>query len=114
MRTGLRSADQWHPNRSYPNRWYPAPVNRILHGDNLALLPTLPAVQAAARDAGALGCSFSGSGPSVFAWARDEDADAVEEAMRWAFLDAGLAVRAYRAALDSPGARLESLAETVG
>ena len=77
------------------------------------LLPTLPAVQAAARDAGALGCSFSGSGPSVFAWARDEDADAVEEAMRWAFLDAGLAARSYRAALDSPGARLEALAETV-
>ena len=78
------------------------------------LLPQLPAVQAAAREAGALGCSFSGSGPSVFAWARDEDADAVEEAMRWAFLDAGLAARVYCAALDSPGARLESLAETVG
>ncbi|MEO5641450.1 MAG: homoserine kinase [Sphingomicrobium sp.] len=77
------------------------------------LLPVLPAVQAAAREAGALGCSFSGSGPSVFAWALDEDADAVEEAMRWAFLDAGLAARAYRAALDSPGARLEVLAERV-
>ena len=77
------------------------------------LLPALPAVQAAAREAGALGCSFSGSGPSVFAWARDADADAVEEAMRWAFLDAGLAARAYRAPLDSPGARIEHLTETV-
>ncbi len=77
------------------------------------LLPQLPAVQAAARGAGALGCSFSGAGPSVFAWARNEDADAVEEAMRWAFLDTGLAASAYRAALDSPGARLEVLAERV-
>ncbi len=32
------------------------------------LLPALPEVKAAALEAGALGCSFSGSGPSVFAW----------------------------------------------
>ena len=63
--------------------------------------------------AGALGCSFSGSGPSVFAWAKDEDAAAVEDAMNWAFLDAGLAARAYRAPLDSPGARVEPVAEAV-
>ncbi len=77
------------------------------------LLPQLPAVQAAARDAGALGCSFSGSGPSVFAWARDEDAAAVEHAMCWAFLDGGLAAKAYRAPIDSAGARLEPVAEAV-
>jgi len=77
------------------------------------LLPQLPAVQRAARDAGALGCSFSGSGPSVFAWARDEDAAAVEDAMNWAFLDAGLTARAYRAPLDSAGARVEPVAEEV-
>lgn len=77
------------------------------------LLPQLPAVQKAAREAGALGCSFSGSGPSVFAWARDEDAAVVEDAMNWAFLDGGLAARAYRAPLDSAGARLEPVAEAV-
>jgi homoserine kinase len=77
------------------------------------LLPQLPAVQRAARDAGALGCSFSGSGPSVFAWARDEDAAAVEDAMNWAFLDAGMTARAYRAPLDSAGARVEPVAEEV-
>ena len=77
------------------------------------LLPQLPAVQAAARKAGALGCSFSGSGPSVFAWATDEDAAAVEDAMREAFLDAGLAARVYRAPLDSAGARVEPVAEAV-
>ncbi|RST29531.1 homoserine kinase [Sphingomonas ginkgonis] len=77
------------------------------------LLPVLPAVQRAARDAGALGCTFSGSGPSVFAWALDADAAEVEEAMRWAFVDAGLAARAYRAPVDSPGVQLLKLDETV-
>ena len=33
------------------------------------LVPALAPVKAAAKAAGALGCSFSGSGPSVFAWA---------------------------------------------
>ncbi len=45
------------------------------------LLPEMRAVKAAALNAGALGCSFSGSGPSIFAWAADLDLDAVEAAM---------------------------------
>lgn len=71
------------------------------------LLPALPQAKAAALGAGALGCSFSGSGPSVFAWALDADADRVERAMAATFRDAGLAANAYRAPVDSPGARLE-------
>jgi homoserine kinase len=78
------------------------------------LLPMLPAVKEAALSAGALGCSFSGSGPSVFAWALEKNADAVEDAMAWACLEAGLAARAYRAPIDSAGARVELMAETVG
>ncbi|MET1111817.1 MAG: homoserine kinase [Allosphingosinicella sp.] len=78
------------------------------------LLPVLPAVKAAALAAGALGCSFSGSGPSVFAWAPAGEAAAVEDAMAWAFMEAGLAVRAYRAPIDSAGARFERTSETVG
>ncbi len=74
------------------------------------LLPALPAVKAAALAAGALGCSFSGSGPSIFAWVPSEDADAVEAAMRAAFADAGLASRAYRAPVASAGVRVEPLA----
>lgn len=71
------------------------------------LLPVLPKVKAAAMAAGALGCSFSGSGPSVFAWALEADAAAVEDAMSWAFVESGLAARAYRAPVQSAGARLE-------
>lgn len=76
-------------------------------------LPVLPVVKSAALAAGAFGCSFSGSGPSVFAWAPDEAAAAVEDAMAWAFMEAGLAARAYRAPINSAGARIEPLLETV-
>jgi homoserine kinase len=72
------------------------------------LLPAFPDVKAAALGAGALGCSFSGSGPSVFAWALEQSADAVETAMAGAFEAAGVGARAYRAPVDSPGVCLES------
>ena len=78
------------------------------------LLPVLPVVKRAALAAGALGCSFSGSGPSVFSWAPDDKAAAVENAMACVFIDAGLAARAYRAPIESAGARVEPLRETVG
>ena len=71
------------------------------------LLPALAPVKAAALDAGALGCSFSGSGPSVFAWALAGDADAVATAMDAAFRAEGLAATPYRAPVDSAGVRLE-------
>jgi homoserine kinase len=67
------------------------------------LLPMLPAVKAAALRAGALGCSFSGSGPSVFAWALERGADAVEEAMAAAFAASGMEARVYRAPVASNG-----------
>lgn len=77
------------------------------------LLPSLPAVKAAALGAGALGCSFSGSGPSMFAWASKADAGAVETAMVAAFAADGMKARSYRSAINSQGARLEPVGETV-
>ncbi|GAA4018845.1 homoserine kinase [Sphingomonas swuensis] len=70
------------------------------------LLPCLTDVQAAARDAGALGCSFSGSGPSVFALVEQHSAAAVETAMASAFAAAGIAADAYRAPLGGEGVRI--------
>ena len=67
------------------------------------LLPMLPDVKAAALRAGALGCSFSGSGPSVFAWALERAADAVEEAMAGAFAASDMEARVYRAPVASEG-----------
>ena len=77
------------------------------------LLPLLPQVKQAAMAAGALGCSFSGSGPSVFAWALEADADRVEDAMSWAFVEGGMAARAYRAQVASEGVRVERVSEAV-
>ncbi len=47
-----------------------------------ALVPGFPAVKAAAREAGALGCSLSGSGPTLFALCADRSvAERVAEVM---------------------------------
>jgi homoserine kinase len=75
------------------------------------LLPVLPQVKAAAVGAGALGCSFSGSGPSVFAWAVEKHAQAVEAAMAAAFATAQLAAKAYRAPVASEGVKVIAVSE---
>jgi homoserine kinase len=72
-----------------------------------SLLPELAPVQKAALAAGALGCSFSGSGPSIFAWTRIADLDATRAAMADAFEQAGCPATPYDAPLDSAGLRLE-------
>ncbi|HEY0445274.1 MAG TPA: homoserine kinase [Allosphingosinicella sp.] len=71
------------------------------------LLPALPLVKAGALAAGAIGCSFSGSGPSVFAWALEEDAGKVAAAMAEGFARSGLEARCYQAPVGSPGVRVE-------
>src|SRR3546814_20720705 len=75
------------------------------------LLPLLPEVSLAAVAAGALGCSFSGSGPSVFARALEDPAGAVAAAMAAPYRAAGLAPHAYRPAGHSAGARVDRLFE---
>lgn len=75
------------------------------------LLPVLPRVKAAAVGAGALGCSFSGSGPSVFSWALAKDAQRVEAAMAAAFAAAKLSAKAYRAPVASEGVKVIAVSE---
>ena len=75
------------------------------------LLPVLPKVKAAALGAGALGCSFSGSGPSVFAWALEADAQKVESTMSAAFAAARLGAKAYRAPVASEGVKVIAVSE---
>lgn len=81
----------------------------LIEPQRAPLLPALAPVKAAALAAGALGCSFSGSGPSVFAWAEAAEAATVAAAMDAAFRAEGLAATAYRAPVDSAGVRLERL-----
>lgn len=65
-------------------------------------------VQAAALQAGAYGCSLSGSGPSLFALADRKAGPAVRDAMRAAFERHGLASDAWVSAMGAPGACVES------
>lgn len=70
------------------------------------LIPGCARVIEAALDAGALGSSISGTGPSLFALCRSErSAGEVAAAMVAAFAASGLAARAIVSPADCPGAR---------
>ena len=61
-------------------------VDSIAEPKRASLIPGLAAVKGAATSAGALGCSLSGSGPSIFALTPTLDiARAVGDAMKRAF-----------------------------
>ena len=64
-------------------------------------------VVAAAQKAGALGCSLSGSGPSLFALCRDSDARNVASAMEQACRGQGIDCQSWLSPMTAPGARLE-------
>jgi homoserine kinase len=83
--------------------------DRLHQPYRLRLFPWMPAVAAAARTAGALGCVLSGAGPSLLA-AVSGDADAVARAMEAALTAAGVRGRAWSFAVDTEGAVSRSLA----
>jgi homoserine kinase len=56
--------------------------------------------------AGALGCSISGAGPSMFAWATADTAPAVEQAVQAAFEAESLQCDTWIIEVNSPGARV--------
>jgi homoserine kinase len=84
--------------------------DRLVEPIRARLIPGFAEVKAAARGTGALGCSISGSGPSVFALADDEARVAsVAEAMREAFRrSGGLESDAYVGPVNAAGATVES------
>jgi len=80
----------------------------VIEPQRCALVPGFRQVQSAAMDAGAMGCSLSGSGPSVFAWTPEKDSGAVRRAMLGAFAAAGVECDAWISPVDAPGARIET------
>lgn len=80
--------------------------DRMVEPLRAALIPGYAEVKRAALRAGALGCSISGSGPSVFAFAAsDDDATRVAAAMRDAFGEAaGLEADSFVGPVNSTGA----------
>jgi homoserine kinase len=81
--------------------------DRIAEPARAVLLPGFTRAKSAALDAGALGCSISGAGPTAFALAGD-DATAlrIASAMVAAYATAGVPATARVAAVDLAGARI--------
>lgn len=74
------------------------------------LIPGFFAVKQAALDAGALGSSISGAGPSVFAWLRSRQAaEQAAQAMAAAFESAGVRSEGWVSPVAGPAARLEAV-----
>jgi homoserine kinase len=70
-------------------------------------IPGFSKVKQAALDAGALGCSISGAGPSVFAWfVSDSGAAEGAESMVAAFAAAGIESDVLISPISGPGARV--------
>ncbi len=76
----------------------------VVEPQRAAAVPCFDAVREAALDAGALAGSLSGSGPSIFVLARNEQADAVAEAMMSAARDASVEAQVWVSPMASPGA----------
>ena len=81
--------------------------DRIAEPAREHLIPGFRDVKRAALDAGALGCSISGAGPSIFALTDgDAAADAAMRAMVGAFHSNGIRADGRVASIDARGARL--------
>ncbi|HLW25107.1 MAG TPA: homoserine kinase [Steroidobacteraceae bacterium] len=78
----------------------------IIEPQRQSLIPGFKDVQRGAMAAGALGCSISGAGPAVFAWAEMQHAEAVRGAMVAAFASHGLKTDCWVSPLDTYGARV--------
>ena len=78
----------------------------IIEPQRRVLIPGFDAVKQAAMAAGALGCSISGAGPTVFAWLPTDKAERARDGMVAAFRAAGLESDAWISSLEAHGARV--------
>ncbi len=78
----------------------------VIEPQRQALIPGFAGVRQAAMDAGALGCSISGAGPAMFAWALESRAEGVRAAMQREFARHSVQVDDWVAEFGSPGARV--------
>src|SRR5271155_3120675 len=78
----------------------------IIEPQRHSLIPGFKDVQRGAMSAGALGCSISGAGPTIFAWAEIQYAEAVRGAMVAAFAVHGLQSDSWISSMETYGARV--------
>ena len=84
----------------------PRIVGRDIEPQRQVLIPGFKAVKEGAMTNGALGCSISGAGPTVFAWCEQQHAERVRDAMVAGFTAHNLASDAWISTLDPAGARI--------
>ncbi len=78
----------------------------IIEPQRASLIPGFADVKRAAMSAGAIGCSISGAGPTVFAWSEIQYAEAVRGAMVAAFGRHGLSADDWISTIENYGARV--------
>ncbi|MET0282188.1 MAG: homoserine kinase [Steroidobacteraceae bacterium] len=78
----------------------------IIEKQRQVLIPGFGAVRDGAMEKGALGCSISGAGPTVFALCLERDARAVRDAMVKSFAAHGVAADKWIVAVQSGGAHV--------
>jgi homoserine kinase len=78
----------------------------IIEPQRQVLIPGFKAVKEGAMKNGALGCSISGAGPTIFAWCEQPDAENIRDAMVGAFAVHQLGSDAWISTLDPSGARV--------
>ena len=79
----------------------------VIEPQRAAAVPCFDAVKSAALRAGALGCSLSGSGPSIFALCEQRNARNLASAMEQACRTLGIDCQSWVSPMDAAGARLE-------
>lgn len=78
----------------------------VIEPQRRQLIPGFGAVHAAAIAAGALGCSISGAGPTMFAWSLAAHAEAVRATMVAEFARSGIETDHWVVPVESDGARI--------
>jgi homoserine kinase len=79
----------------------------IIEPQRAMAVPCFAEVTEAARRSGALGCSLSGSGPSIFALCKENDARNIASAMEHACRATGIDCQSWVSPMTAPGARVE-------
>jgi homoserine kinase len=78
----------------------------VIEPQRQALIPGFATIRSAAMDAGALGCSISGAGPTLFAWCLENDGEQVRKVMVDQFARQNLKVDDWVVEIRSAGARV--------
>lgn len=78
----------------------------VIEPQRKVLIPGFQAVKDGAMGNGAMGCSISGAGPTIFAWCEEPDAARILDAMVAGFSAHGLPSDAWISTLDRVGAQI--------